>query len=97
MANRGIAAETALYLYGISKPSGAKAGKITAAGMDGVHPVQSLTCGEFICWVSAVDRASFSDAVNSNLENLEWLALHGVRHQQVVSEIFAGHTLIPAR
>jgi hypothetical protein len=97
MANREIADETALYLYGISKPSGAKAGKIAAAGMDGVHPVQSLACGDFICWVSAVDRASFSDAVNSNMENLEWLALHGVRHQQVVAEIFAGHTIIPAR
>src|SRR5437016_5447664 len=97
MANRRIAPGTALYLYGISKSFGAKPGKIAAAGIDGVHAVQSLACGEFICWFSAVDRDSFSDAINSNMENLEWLALHGVRHQQVVADVFAGHTLIPAR
>ena len=97
MANRGIAAGTALYLYGISKSSGAKTGKIIAIGIDGVHAVQSLAHRDFICWVSAIDGKSFSNAINSNMENLEWLALHGVRHQRVVAEIFAGHTIIPAR
>ncbi|HXB19865.1 MAG TPA: GvpL/GvpF family gas vesicle protein [Candidatus Solibacter sp.] len=97
MANRGIASGTAFYLYGISKSSGAKPGKVAAVGIDGVHPVRSIAHGNFICWVSAVDPKSFSDAINSNMENLEWLALHGVRHQQVVAEIFAGQTIIPAR
>ncbi len=97
MANRGIAADTALYLYGISKSSGAKPGKIAAIGIDGVHRVQSLACGDYICWVSALNGKSFSNAISSNMENLEWLALHGVRHQQVVAEVFAAHTILPAR
>ena len=97
MANRGIAAESALYLYGISKPTGAKPGKITAIGMDGVHPVESLVCGDYIGWVSVINGKSFSDAISNNMENLEWLALHGVRHQQVVAEIFAAQTILPAR
>lgn len=97
MANRGIAAGTALYLYGISKNSGGRPGKVAAAGIDGLHPVQSLVDGDFICWVSAVDGKSFADAINRNMEDLEWLALHGVRHQQAVAEIFAGQTIVPAR
>jgi hypothetical protein len=101
--NRKIAATGALYLYGISeapatspKPA-AKLGKIGSVGIDGLHPVQPLSCGDFLCWVCEVDQASFAKAVERNMENLEWLALHGVRHQQVVAEIFAGHTILPAR
>jgi hypothetical protein len=97
MANRRIAAETALYLYGISKSSRAKAASIASEGIDGVHPVQSLACEDFICWVSSVDAASFSRAISSNMENLEWLALHGVRHQKIVAEIAARNTVVPAR
>ena len=72
-------------------------GKITSSGIDGVHPVQAVACGDFHCWVSAVDADDFSDALNSNMENLEWLALHSVRHQQVVGELAAAGTVIPAR
>ncbi len=97
MANRRIAAAQALYLYGISKPSGKKPAKVAAAGIDGVHPVRSLACGDYLCWVSDVDGKAFSDVIQSNMENLEWLALHSVRHQQAVAEIFSGQTIIPAR
>jgi hypothetical protein len=31
------------------------------------------------------------------MENLEWLALHGVRHQQVVGEVAEQMTIVPAR
>jgi hypothetical protein len=31
------------------------------------------------------------------MENLEWLALHGVRHQQVVGEVAAQTVIVPAR
>jgi gas vesicle protein GvpL/GvpF len=89
--------ETALYLYGISQSSGGKSLKIASAGIDGVHPVQSVSCGDFLCWVSAVNQTDFVEAINRNMENLEWLALHGVRHQQVVGEISATATVIPAR
>jgi len=89
-SNRKIAASGALYLYGISEaPASAakKPAKLGSVGIDGLHPVQPLTCGDFLCWVCEVDQASFADAVERNMENLEWLALHGVRHQQVVGEV----------
>jgi hypothetical protein len=97
MANRRLAAEPALYLYGISRAGGPKPAKILSPGIDGDHPVQPVACGDFICWTSVVDRAGFSQEINRNMENLEWLALHGVRHQQVVAEIAGKAALIPAR
>jgi hypothetical protein len=108
-SNRKIAATGALYLYGISQlPGGAaakkpapklsqKLTKIGSVGIDGVHAVHSFVCGEFVCWVCEVDQASFADAVERNMENLEWLALHGVRHQQVVGEVAEHMTIVPAR
>jgi Gas vesicle synthesis protein GvpL/GvpF len=44
-----------------------------------------------------VDQAGFAQAVERNMENLEWLALHGVRHQQVVGEVAAQTAIVPAR
>ncbi|HSB74064.1 MAG TPA: GvpL/GvpF family gas vesicle protein, partial [Terriglobales bacterium] len=71
--------------------------KISSAGIDGVHAVRPLGCGEFVCWVCEVDQAAFAQAVERNMENLEWLALHGVRHQQVVGEVAAQMAIVPAR
>jgi hypothetical protein len=79
-----------------SKSSAAKI-KINSAGIEGVEPVRAIACGEFICWVCELDHASFSEALERNMENLEWLALHGVRHQQVVGEVAAQMTIVPAR
>ncbi len=56
-----------------------------------------MACGDFLCWVSSVDAVAFSDAINRNMENLDWLALHSVRHQQVVGEVAAKSAVIPAR
>jgi hypothetical protein len=71
--------------------------KINSAGIEGVEPVRAIACGEFICWVCELDHASFSEALERNMENLEWLALHGVRHQQVVGEVAAQMAIVPAR
>jgi hypothetical protein len=95
MANRQSAVENALYLYGVSPAGGTS--KISSTGIDGLHPVEGLDCGDFTCWVSAVDPAKFARELETNLENLDWLALHGVRHQQVVGEIAGQTTIIPAR
>lgn len=99
--NRRLAALGALYLYGITRRPGAKdaakPARINSAGIDGVHAVRPLACGEFFCWVCEVDQASFAQAVERNMENLEWLALHGVRHQQVVGEVAARAEIVPAR
>jgi predicted unusual protein kinase regulating ubiquinone biosynthesis (AarF/ABC1/UbiB family) len=59
--------------------------------------VSALVCGDFLCWVSNVDQASFAEAMERNMENLEWLALHSVRHQQVVGEVAAQMPIVPAR
>lgn len=97
MGNRAVAAEQALYLYGVSPAEASAAGKISSPGIDGVHAVERLSCGEFVCWASAVDGAGFGKALESNMENLDWLALHGVRHQQVVGEIARQESILPAR
>lgn len=97
MANPGVAAESALYLYGVSRALKGKPYKVNNPGVDGLHKVEPLLCGEFFCWVSPVDRVAFSRELEGNLENLEWLALHGVRHQQVVAEIAEQETIVPAR
>jgi hypothetical protein len=99
-SNRKIAAIGALYLYGISEaPASATKmpAKLGSVGIDGLHPVQPLACGDFLCWVCEVDQVSFADAVERNMENLEWLALLGVRHQQVVGEVAEQMTIVPAR
>lgn len=90
-----------MYLYGVSLVSqpGTKGrrGEVTSAGVDGVHSVEAVPCGEFLCWVSAVDQIAFSQELEKNLENLEWLAVHGIRHQEVVGEIAQKETIVPAR
>ena len=99
MANRKpeITGGRGLYLYGVSRAADKKTAKAGNPGMDGVSPVRTIACGDFLCWVSEVDHASFALEMEKNLENLEWLALHSVRHQQVVGEIAARSTIVPAR
>jgi Gas vesicle synthesis protein GvpL/GvpF len=96
-----LMAKRALYLYGVSRAAGKKAAKkparISSAGIDGVSAVKAVACGDFVCWVSDVDHVTFAQAMERNMENLEWLALHGVRHQQVVSEVAAQMPIVPAR
>jgi len=100
-SNRKVAAEEALYLYGISRAMKKSSGKIPAQasspGIDGVTAVRAVTCGDFLCWVSHVNHVNFAEAMERNMENLEWLALHSVRHQQVVGEVAAQVPIIPAR
>lgn len=91
------AVEPALYLYGISPATGPKPPKISSPGIDGHHPVLALACGDFVCWISGVESGRFTKEMNQNMDNLEWLALHGVRHQQVVAEVAASITVVPAR
>src|ERR1051326_3263264 len=97
-SNRKVAGEQGLYLYGVSRSAGknAKAFKPASTAIDGVSAVRCVACGEFLCWVSDVDHASFAQAMERNLENLEWLAVHSVRHQQVVGEVAAQTAIVPA-
>jgi hypothetical protein len=98
-SNRKLAGEKGLYLYGVSRAGAknAKAAKAASPGIDGVSAVKAIVCGDFVCWVSDVDNAGFAQDMERNLENLEWLALHSVRHQQVVGEVAAQMSIVPAR
>jgi len=99
-SNRQVAGQQGLYLYGVSRSAEKKAAPVTklaSAGIDGVSAVKSIACGDFLCWVSDIDHATFAQAMERNIENLEWLALHSVRHQQVVGEIAAHMAIVPAR
>jgi hypothetical protein len=92
--------EKGLYLYGVSRAASKKDGQAAKAGspgIDGVSPVKAVACDDFICWVSEVDHAGFAQDMERNIENLEWLALHSVRHQQVVGEVAAQTAIVPAR
>jgi hypothetical protein len=50
-----------------------------------------------VCWISRVNRGEFADRLPENMENLEWLASAGVRHQKVVGAIAAVTGILPAR
>ncbi len=95
MADRVNTVEQAIYLYGITQDAGKK--PVRAPGVDGEAAVQALPCAGFTCWISRVDRREFADHLNANMENLEWLAAAGVRHQRVVADIAAQAAVLPAR
>jgi Gas vesicle synthesis protein GvpL/GvpF len=98
-ANTKITGQKGLYLYGVSRAGDTKekAAKAASPGIDGASAVRAIACGDFLCWVCDVDHAKFARNMEQNLENLEWLALHSVRHQQVVGEVAARMAIVPAR
>ena len=70
---------------------------IAAEGIDGASPVEALRCGNYLCWVSRVPRHEFADTISDRMQDLEWLATTGLRHQRAVAEISAQLTALPAR
>lgn len=86
-----------LYLYAISQSPQRAAPTIKAEGIDGSAPVEAVRCGNYLCWVSRVAKADFADNISERMENLDWLAATGLRHQGVVSEIAGQLATLPAR
>jgi hypothetical protein len=86
---------TVLYLYGISRPSSVKFGKL--AGVDGVAPLENIPCGKLSCWISRVAEKNFASELSRHIENLNWLAEKTTRHQEVVAALAARLDLLPAR
>lgn len=82
------------YLYGISQGAG---GKLRAIGVDAGEAVEAIPANGLSYWVSRVDSSEYGDNLASNMENLDWLANAGVRHQKTVSAIAAQCTILPAR
>jgi Gas vesicle synthesis protein GvpL/GvpF len=85
-----------LYLYAISRlPKVAV--KISAEAIDGTPSVEGLRCGSFLCWISRVAKIEFADELPERMQDLEWLATTGLRHQRTVAEIAKHLTILPAR
>jgi hypothetical protein len=51
----------------------------------------------FDCWISRLDRSEYADRLAENMENLEWLAMIGVRHQRAVADLASKLEMLPAR
>ncbi len=86
--------DTVLYLYGLTQQSVAVP---HAEGVDGEAPVEPVSCSGFVCWVSRVARSEYGEQLNERMENLDWLAMAGVRHQKVVGEIGRNADILPTR
>jgi hypothetical protein len=89
--------DRALYLYAISRSMRGAAPLIAAEGIDGDAVVESLVCEGHLCWVSRVPRTGFADDLPSRMEDLEWLATAGLRHQRTVAAIAEKMPLLPTR
>jgi hypothetical protein len=86
-----------LYLYAISRMPPRREPAIAAEGIDGLSPVEAVRCKDYLCWISRVSKTDFADHITQHMQDLEWLAAAGLRHQRVVSEISAKLAALPAR
>lgn len=86
-----------LYLYAISRLPKNVVPTISAEGIDGAAPIEALRCDPFLCWVSRVPENEFAHRLPDRMEDLEWLATAGLRHQRAVAEISSQITALPAR
>jgi Gas vesicle synthesis protein GvpL/GvpF len=84
-----------LYVYAMTRGASKLVTKLP--GVDGAATVESLTIGDYSCWISRVSKTEFADELQQNMQNLDWLAAAGVRHQQIVSAIAELGDLLPAR
>src|SRR5260370_19892285 len=90
------ASGTSLYLYAIA-PLRHKFEPVHLEGVDGAARVEPLLCAGFTCWISRVSRGGFAEKSSSNMENPNWLAKAGVRHQQAGRELVRPGPVLPAR
>lgn len=86
----------AVYLYGISQPV-RKPASVQAEAVDGAAKIEPLRVEGLDCWISRVDRQEFAEHLAENMENLEWLATVGVRHQRAVAALAGEIEILPAR
>ena len=84
-----------IYLYGITRRRDPQ--PLPADGVDGVSPVETVEAEGLVCWISRVDAMQFGEALQQNMENLDWLANATVRHQRVVDAIHRRLEILPAR
>jgi hypothetical protein len=90
-------ADRALYLYAISQLPERTAEPIAAEGIDGKAQLEALRCENYVCWISRVSKQEFADRLTENMQDLEWLAAAGLRHQRAVAEISQQSATLPTR
>jgi Gas vesicle synthesis protein GvpL/GvpF len=95
MADRVSKNDLVLYLYGITQHPSERG--VRSPAVNGLASVEAVECAGLTCWISRVDRKEFADDLARNMEDLEWLAAAGVRHQRVVAELAALASVLPAR
>ena len=94
-ATKSDLASSAIYLYGVTRD--ARALPANTKGVDAVSKVETVPCSGLFCWISRVNRAEYSDQLQQNMENLEWLASASVAHHRVVGAIATLAEILPAR
>ena len=93
---RKVVSRAAIYLYGVSLPA-KRTVEVDAEAVDGSTAISAARIAGLDCWISRVDRSQYADHLAENMENLEWLATIGVRHQRAVAELASKTDLLPAR
>ena len=86
-----------LYLYAIAKVPKGPLPSIVAEGIDGSAAIEGVVREGHVCWISRVPRDQFADDLAERMQDLEWLASAGLRHQRAVGEIAGKLTSLPAR
>jgi hypothetical protein len=68
-------------------------------GIDASGRVIGVPAGPYTAWISGIDAVSFAQALEQNIENLDWLAEATLRHQNVITAIASrsAETLLPTR
>ncbi len=92
-----VAPAPVLYLYAISEAPKRAAPAIAAEGIDSATRIEAMRCQNYLCWISRVSKADFADHLSERMENLEWLASAGLRHQRAIAEISSKLPSLPAR
>lgn len=91
------AARRVLYLYAVSRMRMSAPPVIAAEGVDGSAAVEPVVCGGHVCWISWVPRDQFAENLVERMQDLEWLASAGLRHQHALGEIASKLACLPAR
>ena len=76
-----------LYVYAIGR-----------AGHSAPEDVKLLESGSLAAFYSLVDASDFSqEAIDARAKDVEWLGAIGYRHQEVMTKLMRGGTVIPLR
>jgi hypothetical protein len=85
-----------LYVYAIGRAGHPAPERVEA--IDGSDVVQSVACGELTAFATPVDPAEYSQPViDARSKDVEWLGAIGYRHQNVMSALMRGGTILPLR